>query len=50
VTAVEHAGGTWKILSSSHEYKKKDSSTFEFSVPVAANGEVKITYEIEYRY
>lgn len=50
VTAVEHAGGTWKILSSSHEYKKKDSSTFEFSVPVPANGEVKITYEIEYRY
>lgn len=50
VTAVEHAGGTWKILSSSHEYKKKDSSTFEFNVPVPANGEVKITYEIELRY
>lgn len=50
VTAVEHAGGTWKILSSSHEYKKKDASTFEFNVAVPANGEVKITYEIEHRY
>jgi hypothetical protein len=50
VTAVEHAWGTWKILSSSHEYKKKDSGTFEFNVVVPASGEVKITYEIEHRY
>lgn len=50
VTAVEHAWGTWKILTNSHEFKKKDSSTFEFNVVIPANGEVKITYEIEHRY
>lgn len=47
VTAVEKAYGHWKILSSSHKYEKKDSSTFEFTENVPGRGEVKITYEIE---
>lgn len=50
ITAVEHAGGDWTILNSSHPYKKKDSTTFEFAVKVPANGETKITYELETRY
>lgn len=50
VTAVEHAYGQWKILNSSSEFNKKDSGTFEFTVKVPANGEVKITYEIEFKY
>ena len=50
ITAVEHAYGQWKILSSSHKYTKRDSHTFEFPVEVPARGEVKIDYEIEIRH
>lgn len=47
IVAVEHAYGDWTILNSSMQYTKKDSHTFEFSVKVPANGEAKVTYEIE---
>ncbi len=47
ITAIEHAYGDWKILSSSHKSNKRDSHTFEFPVEVPARGEVKIEYEIE---
>jgi hypothetical protein len=50
VTAVERAYGQWKIINSSQEYKKKDSTTFEFDVKVAPDSETKVTYEIEMRY
>lgn len=50
VTAIEHAYGQWKILNSSIPHNKKDSTTFEFDVKVPADGEVKLTYEIETRY
>lgn len=49
ITAVEHSYGDWTILNSSMEYAKKDSHTFEFAAKVPANGETKITYEIEVR-
>ncbi len=49
IVAVEHAYGDWTILNSSMDYTKKDSHTFEFSAKVPANGETKITYEIEIR-
>lgn len=47
ITAVEHTWGQWKILTSNYPYTKKDSRTFEFGIKVPANGEVKVTYEIE---
>jgi hypothetical protein len=47
ITVVEHAYPNWTILSSSLPYNKKDAHTFEFQVPVKANGEVKLTYEVE---
>ena len=50
ITCVEHAYGDWTILSSSQPYTKKDSKTFEFQVKVPANGETKVTYEIEQRW
>jgi hypothetical protein len=49
ITAVEHCWGSWKILDASQQYIKKDSKTFEFPVKVPANGETKITYNIEVR-
>jgi hypothetical protein len=50
VTCVEHAYGQWKIISSSQEHRKKDSTTLEFDVKVAPDSETKLTYEIEMRY
>ncbi len=50
ITCVEHAYGDWKILQSSQPYTKKDSHTFEFAVKVPADGEVKVTYDLETRY
>lgn len=50
VTCVEHAGGSWNIINSSQAYVKKNSTTFEFAVKIPANGETKVTYEIETRY
>ena len=50
VNCVEHSGGDWKITSSSQPFVKKDSHTFEFAAKVPANGETKVTYEIEVRY
>ena len=47
ITDVEHAYGDWIVLNSSMPYIKKDSHTFEFAAKVPANGETKITYEIE---
>lgn len=47
ITCIEHAYGDWVILNSSQPYTKKDSHTFEFQVKVPANGEAKVTYEIE---
>ena len=50
VTAVEHAYGQWKVTNSSQDYRKKDSTTFEFDAKVAPDSETKITYEIEMKY
>ena len=50
ITCVEHAYGDWKVLNPSQPYTKKDSHTFEFNVKVPANGESKVTYDLEIRY
>jgi hypothetical protein len=50
VNVLEHSHGQWKIVESSLPYKKKDSTSFEFDIPVAANSQVKLTYTIEVRY
>ncbi len=38
----------WKILSSSTDYTKLDSSTIEFRVTVPANGETTLSYSVRY--
>jgi hypothetical protein len=47
ITFIGHAFGDWKITQSSMNYTKTDSTTFEFSVPVEASSEAKVTYTIE---
>jgi hypothetical protein len=46
VTVVQKAYGESNVISSSHEYEKKDAYTFEFKVPVEANSDATLTYTI----
>ncbi len=50
VRVVEPVPGDWRMLSSSVEYKKTEAFTAEFSVPVAKDSEVKLTYRVRMRY
>lgn len=50
VTIIEHAYGDWKVVNSSQPFTKKDSHTIEFAVKVPANGESKVTYELEIKH
>jgi len=53
VRVVEHLsrGGNWEIVKASPEsWKKTDSSTIEWSVPVPAQGKATITYTVRYTW
>jgi hypothetical protein len=50
VKVVEPIPGDWKMLSSSHEYKKTDAFTAEFIIPVPKDKETKITYRVRMRF
>jgi len=50
VKVVEPIPGDWKILSSSHDYKKTEAFTAEFNIPVQKNKETKLTYRVRMRF
>jgi hypothetical protein len=50
VKVVEPVPGDWKMLSSSHEYRKSEAFTAEFAIPVPKDKEVKLTYRVRMRY
>ncbi len=52
VLVTEPVGGhrSWEILNSSHSVKEKDSAKIEFLIPVKANNESTLTYEILYNW
>ncbi len=51
VDVVEHIyGSSWKILSNSDKYVKKDSNTVVFTVEVPAKGEKKVEYKVKYTW
>lgn len=52
IRVVEHLfrWSEWRILSSSHDYTKLDSSTIEFRVQVPANGETVLDYSVRYSW
>ena len=50
VVVVEHLHGDWKILTNSHEYRKKDARTIEFTVPVAKDSVSLVTYRVRYTW
>lgn len=50
IVVVEHLSGDWEILTESHSHKKKDAHTVEFTVPVEANSETKLTYTVRFSF
>jgi hypothetical protein len=46
----EPVGGTWRILSASHDWAKTSSSSAKFTVPVAANGTAVLRYRVRVTY
>jgi hypothetical protein len=49
VTVVEHAYGSWEIIRSSHPARKKDATTFEFSVTCPPEKPVTVSYTLRTR-
>jgi len=49
VTVVEHAYGSWEIVRSSHPPRKKDATTFEFSVRCPPEQPVTVSYTLRTR-
>lgn len=50
VKVIEPIPGDWKMLSSSHEYRKSEAFTAEFNVPVSKNKETKLVYRVRMRF
>ncbi len=50
VKVVEKIPGTWKVLSSSHQYTKHDSATLHFMVPVMMGKEARLKYAVRVEY
>ncbi len=46
VVVTEHAWGDWQVTRKSQAFRKKDASTLEFDVPVAADGTATVTYTL----
>lgn len=50
VTVIEPIPGDWKVLQSSHEFKKADTFTLTFDVPVTKDNETKLTYRVSLKF
>jgi len=50
VTVIEKIPGSWKVLNSSLGYKKYDSGTIHFTVPIKKESEANLTYTVRVEY
>ena len=50
VEVNEPIGGTWRIVTSSHEWTKTDAWAAQFQVPVAVDGEAILKYRVRVTY
>lgn len=50
VDVNEPLGGTWRMLSSSHEWTKSDAWAVNFKAPVAADGSTVVKYRVRVTY
>jgi hypothetical protein len=46
----EPIGGTWRVLQSSHQWKKTEAWAAQFNVPVAVDGSSVLKYGIQVTY
>lgn len=46
---IEHLYGFWEILESTHEWRRKDARTAEFTVPAAVDSETVLRYRVRLR-
>jgi hypothetical protein len=50
VEVNEPIGGTWQMITSSHQWTKTSAWAAQFKVPVAADGEAVLTYRVRITY
>ncbi len=50
VEVNEPVGGTWRVVSSSHEWTKSSASSIQFKVPVASEGAGVLKYRVRVTY
>jgi hypothetical protein len=50
VSVVEPMLRDWEILTSSHSHRKVEAHTAQFDIPVAKDGETKLTYRARYKF
>ena len=50
ISVIEPMMRDWEILSSSHTHKKVEAHTAQFEIPVAKDGETKLTYRARYKF
>jgi hypothetical protein len=50
VRVVEPMMRDWEILTSSHRHEKTEAHTAQFEIPVAKDGETKLTYRARYKF
>lgn len=50
VRIIEPIPGDWKMLSSSHEYKKTEAFTAEFNISVPKDKEAKLIYRVRMKF
>ncbi|MSP38516.1 MAG: DUF4139 domain-containing protein [Deltaproteobacteria bacterium] len=49
VSVIEPMLRDWDLLTSSHTHKKVEAFTAQFEIPVAKDGETKLTYRVRYK-
>jgi len=50
ISVIEPMMRDWEILTSSHTHKKVEAHTAQFEIPVAKDGETKLTYRARYKF
>lgn len=50
VEVNEPVGGTWRMISSSHEWTKSSAFSLQFKVPVASEGSATLKYRVRVTY
>ncbi len=50
ISVIEPMMRDWEILTSSHAHKKVEAHTAQFEIPVAKDGETKLTYRARYKF